>query len=147
MTGVQTCALPIFGEAAGYEAAARPGMQLVLSNEAVADMNMLVVGAGADHGHFRSILNSCLNRQLPFLAILFPSADKAFDDIAADLGLAYAVDLGITVVSVDSTLDISQNLQNQAGPEQVAAERQKLQQSADDIKIYPVIRAALGYRF
>lgn len=64
-----------------------------------------------------------------------------------ELGLAYAVDLGISVVSVDSTLDISQNLQNQAGPEQVAAERQKLQQSADDIKIYPVIRAALGYRF
>jgi ribosomal protein S18 acetylase RimI-like enzyme len=96
------------GEAAGYEAAARPGLQLVLSNEAVADMNMLVVGAGADHGHFRSILNSCLNRQLPFLTILFPSADKAFDDIAADLGLAYAVDFPF-MVREDLPLESSGN--------------------------------------
>ena len=85
------------GEAARYEAAARPGLQLALSNEAVADMNMLVVGAGADHDHFRDMLNSCLDRQLPFLAIIFPEADKALDDIAADLGLAYAVDFPIMV--------------------------------------------------
>jgi hypothetical protein len=80
------------GEAASYEAAARPGLQLALSNEAVADLNLLVVGADADHGHFRAMLNSCLDRQLPFLAVIFPSAGKAFDDIAADLGLTYAVD-------------------------------------------------------
>jgi GNAT superfamily N-acetyltransferase len=85
------------GEAARYEAAARPGLQLALSNEAVADMNMLVVGAGADHDHFRDMLNSCLDRQLPFLAIIFPEADKALDDIAADLGLTYAVDFPIMV--------------------------------------------------
>jgi len=85
------------GEAAGYEAAARPGLRLVLSNEAVCDMNMLLVGAGADHGHFSDMLNTCLDRQLPFLAILFPAVDKAFDDIAADRGMAYAVDFPFMV--------------------------------------------------
>jgi GNAT superfamily N-acetyltransferase len=85
------------GEAARYEAAARPGLQLALSNEAVADLNLLVVGADADHGHFRAMLNSCLDRQLPFLAVIFPSAGKAFDDIAADLGLTYAVDFPFMV--------------------------------------------------
>jgi ribosomal protein S18 acetylase RimI-like enzyme len=84
-------------EAARYEAAARPGLQLALSNEAVADLNMLVVGAGADHGHFRAMLNSCLDRRLPFLAVIFPAASKAFDDIAADLGLAYAADFPFMV--------------------------------------------------
>ena len=50
------------GEAVNFEAAARPGLQLALSNEPVADMNMLVVGAGADHNHFRSMVNSCLEQ-------------------------------------------------------------------------------------
>ena len=87
----------LLGEATSYEATARPGLQLALSNEAVADINMLVVGAGADHDHFRDMVNSCLDRELPFLAIIFPEADKAIDDIAADLGLAYAVDFPFMV--------------------------------------------------
>jgi len=85
------------GEAANYEAAARPGLQLALSTEPVADMNMLVVGAGADHNHFRSMVNSCLDRKLPFLVMIFPEAGSAFDDIATDLGLVYAVDFPIMV--------------------------------------------------
>jgi GNAT superfamily N-acetyltransferase len=85
------------GESARYEAAARPGLQLALCNEPVADMNMLVVGAGADHDHFRDMLNSCLHRQLPLLAIIFPEAGETLDDIAADLGLAYAVDFPFMV--------------------------------------------------
>lgn len=37
------------GEAARHEAAARPGLQLALSNEPVAELKMLIVGGGADH--------------------------------------------------------------------------------------------------
>jgi GNAT superfamily N-acetyltransferase len=85
------------GEAVRYEAAARPGLQLALSNEPVADMNMLVVGAGADHDHFRDMMHVCLDRQLPFLAMIFPEAGKALEDLAAAQGLVYAVDFPIMV--------------------------------------------------
>lgn len=85
------------GEAAAYEAAARPGLQLALSNEPVADMNMLVVGAGADHDHFRGMVSSCLDRNLPFLVMIYPEAGAALDEIATDLGLVYAVDFPIMV--------------------------------------------------
>ena len=96
------------GEAAGYEAAARPGLQLVLSNEPVADMNMLVVGAGADHDHFRSMVSLCLDRKLPFLVMIYPEAGGAFDDTANDLGLVYAVDFPI-MVRDDMPLESSGN--------------------------------------
>ena len=85
------------GEATRFEAAARPGLQLALSNEPVADMNMLIVGAGADHDHFRDMVSLCLDRKLPFLVIIYPEAGKVFDDIASDLGLIYAVDFPIMV--------------------------------------------------
>lgn len=85
------------GEAAGFEAAARPGLQLALSNEPVADMNMLVVGAGADHDRFREMVSSCLDRKLPFLVMIYPAAGEAFDGVAADLGLVYAVDFPFMV--------------------------------------------------
>ncbi|WP_448569119.1 GNAT family N-acetyltransferase [Thalassotalea ganghwensis] len=98
----------LLGEAKSYEAAARPGLQLALCNEAIADMNMLVVGAGADANHFRGMLNSCLERQLPFLVIIFPEAGKELDDIAADLGLAYAVDFPF-MVRKDAPIEPSGN--------------------------------------
>jgi GNAT superfamily N-acetyltransferase len=85
------------GQAERYEAVARPGLQLALSNEPVADMNMIIVGAGADHDHFRAMLSSCLDRKLPFLVMIYPDASKALDDIAADQGLVYAVDFPIMV--------------------------------------------------
>ena len=85
------------GEAAHYEAAARPGLQLALSNEPVADMNMLVVGAGADRDHFRGMVSACLERKIPFLVMIYPEAGGTFDDLAADLGLVYAVDFPIMV--------------------------------------------------
>jgi len=91
-------ALTMFlGHAARDEAAARPGLQLVLTNEPVADLNMLVVGAGADDEHFRDMVNSCLGRDLPFLLMIFPEAGGALDEIAADLGLVYAVDFPFMV--------------------------------------------------
>lgn len=85
------------GHAARYEAAARPGLQLVLTNEPVADLNMLVVGAGADDEHFRDMVNSCLGRDLPFLLMIFPEAGGAIDEVAADLGLVHAVDFPFMV--------------------------------------------------
>ena len=85
------------GEAERYEAAARPGLQLALSNEPVADMNMLIVGAGADHDHFRDMVSMCLDRNIPFLVMIYPEAGKAFDNIAAEQGLVYAVDFPIMV--------------------------------------------------
>ncbi len=84
-------------QAASYEAAARPGLQMVLSNESVADLNMLVVGAGADHEHFQDMVSSCLRRDLPFLLMIFPGAGEELDELAAKLGLVYAVNFPIMV--------------------------------------------------
>lgn len=84
-------------EAADYEAVARPGLQLALSNEPIADMNMLVVGEAADQDHFRAMARSCLDRQLPFLVVIFPEAGEVFDGLATDLGLVYAVDFPFMV--------------------------------------------------
>ncbi|MGB5163691.1 MAG: GNAT family N-acetyltransferase [Woeseiaceae bacterium] len=95
-------------EAERYEAVARPGLQSVLSNEPVADMNMVIVGAGADQGHFRNMVGSCLDRQIPFLVMIYPDASKALDDIAADLSLVYAVDFPI-MVRYDLPLEPSGN--------------------------------------
>jgi len=85
------------GEAARYEAVARPGLQLVLSNEPIADMNMLVVGHGADQDQFRGMVRSCLDRKLPFLVMIFPEAGQEFDELADQLGLVYAVDFPMMV--------------------------------------------------
>jgi GNAT superfamily N-acetyltransferase len=104
----------LLGEAALYEAAARPGLQLVLSNEPVADLNMLVVGAGADHEHFRDMASSCLRRDLPFLVMVFPEAGGEIDEIAANLGLVYAVDFPIMVCN-DPPLDPSGNPEVEIG--------------------------------
>ena len=95
-------------EAVRYEAVARPGLQLVLSNEPIADMNMLVVGAGADRDQFRDMVSSCLDRKLPFLVMIFPEAGKTFDEFAAELGLVYAVDFPI-MVRDDLPLELSGN--------------------------------------
>ena len=95
-------------EAVRYEAVARPGLQLALSNEPVADMNMLVVGAGADRDQFRDMVSSCLDRKLPFLVMIFPEAGKAFDEFATELGLVYAVDFPMMVRN-DMPLELSGN--------------------------------------
>ena len=87
------------GEAAHYEAAARPGLQLALSNEPVADMNMVVGGAGADHPHFRCMVNACLDQILPVIVMVFPEAGSSFDGSATDRGLVYALDFPIMVRS------------------------------------------------
>jgi GNAT superfamily N-acetyltransferase len=91
-------ALSIFmSESAGLELAARPGLLLALTNEAIADMNMLVAGKGADRDHFRDMAQSCLGRELPFLAMIFPEAGDALDATAAELGLVHAVNFPMMV--------------------------------------------------
>jgi GNAT superfamily N-acetyltransferase len=85
------------GQAAGFEASARPGLQLALCNEPVADMNMLVAGAGADPGQFREMASACLERGLPFLVLIFPEAGDALGSIASELGLVYVLDFPIMV--------------------------------------------------
>ena len=95
-------------EAARYEAIARPGLQLALTNEPIADMNMLIVGAGADQDEFGDMVSSCLDRKLPFLVMIFPEAGKAFDEFAAELGLVYAVDFPM-MVRYDLPLEPSGN--------------------------------------
>ena len=87
----------LLGQAADFEARARPGLQLALSNEPVADMNMLVVGAGADPGQFREMTGACLARGLPFLVLFFPGAGDELEPIASELGLVYAVEFPIMV--------------------------------------------------
>jgi GNAT superfamily N-acetyltransferase len=84
-------------ESVGFETAARPGLCLALTNEPIADMNMLVAGKGADQGHFKSMLQSCLRQNLPFLAMIFPEAGESLDAIAAELGLVHAVNFPIMV--------------------------------------------------
>lgn len=95
LTNEALCSL--LGQAAGFEAGARPGLQLALCNEPVADLNMLVVGAGADPGQFREMASACLDRGLPFLVMIFPEAGDELDHIASELGLVYAVEFPIMV--------------------------------------------------
>ena len=89
--------MTFLGSASGFEAAARPGLHLVLCNEPVADMNMLVAGPGASQQHFRDMARHCLDREIPFLVMFFPGADTALEAAAEELGLAYAVDFPIMV--------------------------------------------------
>jgi ribosomal protein S18 acetylase RimI-like enzyme len=96
------------GQAEGFEAAARPGLQLALANEPVADMNMLVAGKGAGPDHFAAMARSCLDRELPFLILIFPDAGTALDGAASDLGLAYVADWPI-MVREDQALEPSGN--------------------------------------
>ena len=95
LTNEAVCSL--LSQAKGLEASARPGLQLVLCHEPVADLNMLVVGAGADPEQFREMAGSCLERGLPFLVMIFPEAGDALDSVASDLGLVYAVEFPIMV--------------------------------------------------
>ena len=81
-----------------FEAVLRPGCDLILSNEPVADLNGLVVGPGAvENGFFADACRACVAGQLPFLAILFPEAGEGAQRVAAEGGLVYAVDFPFMV--------------------------------------------------
>lgn len=85
------------GEAERFEASAGPGLCLALCNEPVADMNMLIAGAGAEPGAFEGAARRCVERSLPFVCMVFPSASPAIEERASDLGLSFAVEFPFMV--------------------------------------------------
>ncbi len=100
--------MSFLGQAQRFEAAARPGLLLALANEPVANMNMLVAGAGADPADFKEMGTACLDRGLPFLVLIFPEAGTGLDDTASELGLVYATDWPM-MVRDDAAIEPSGN--------------------------------------
>jgi GNAT superfamily N-acetyltransferase len=94
---INNALMTFLGNAESFEASGRPGLQTVLSNEPVADLNMLCVARGADGDAFRTMAAPCLARQLPFLVIIFPEAKAEMAKVAEELGLVWAVDWPIMV--------------------------------------------------
>jgi GNAT superfamily N-acetyltransferase len=80
-----------YDQAPGFEAHLAPGCSLVLSGEPVADLNYLLVGRGATAQGFTAAARRCLERELPFLAILFPAVADELAGPAGELGLVHAV--------------------------------------------------------
>ena len=90
------------GQSEKFEAVLRPGCDLVLSNEPVADMNGLVVGSTAVGDRtFADACQACLTGGLPFLAILFPESGEEAKKVAAAAGLVHAADFPFMVRGTD----------------------------------------------
>ena len=86
------------GHAERFECTVGPGVFAGLTGEAVADLNYVVVGRGAnDSGQFEAACASCISRNLPFLAIIFPEAGSGVEQTAAGLGLVHVVDFPFMV--------------------------------------------------
>ena len=112
------------GQAENFEAVLYPGCDLTLCNEPVADLNYLVAGSGAsDSESFGEACRMCLDRQQPFLAIIFPEAGDGVKEVAAAAGLVHVVDFPMMVLD-DVALE-------PAGNEVVEV---RLAASADDMR-------------
>ncbi len=86
------------GQSEKFEALLRPGCDLTICNEPVADLNYVIAGKGAsDNDYFGDACRTCLSRELPFLAILFPEAGNRVKEVASALGLVHAVDFPFMV--------------------------------------------------
>ena len=86
------------GQAERFEVAMHPGCCLALCNEAVADLNFVVAGRGASvSAHFAEACQTCISRNQPFLAMIFPEAGSGVEETAADLGLIHVIDWPIMV--------------------------------------------------
>lgn len=86
------------GQSEKFESVLRPGTDLMICNEPVADLNYVLAGKGADgNDYFSEACQMCLSRELPFLALVFPEAGERVKGIAAELGLVYAADFPIMV--------------------------------------------------
>jgi GNAT superfamily N-acetyltransferase len=88
-----------YDQAAGFEAHLTPGCSLVLSGEPVADLNYLLAGRKATVEGFVAGARKCLERELPFLSILFPDVAEMLAGPAAELGLQHAVEFPFMVAT------------------------------------------------
>jgi GNAT superfamily N-acetyltransferase len=89
--------ISFLSESEKFEAISHPGCTMALCNEPVADLNGIIVGRGASEEHFTGVCRTCLTRELPFLAIVFPEAGEQIKEVAAGLGLVHAVDFPFMV--------------------------------------------------
>lgn len=89
--------LSFLSESEKFEAVVSPGCAMALCNEPVADLNGIIVGRGASEDHFSVACRTCLSREQPFLAIVFPEAGDRIKELAAELGLVHAVDFPFMV--------------------------------------------------
>jgi predicted N-acetyltransferase YhbS len=90
--------LNLVGQSPKAEFVIYPGCCLALTGEPVADMNYVIAGRGAnDGGRFAVACSRCVSRELPFLAVIFPEAESAVEQTAAELGLVHAVDFPFMV--------------------------------------------------
>jgi predicted N-acetyltransferase YhbS len=90
--------LNLVGQSPRGEYVAYPGCCLALSGEPVADLNYVIAGRGAnDGGHFATACSTCISREQPFMALVFPEAGGAVERTAAELGLVHVVDFPFMV--------------------------------------------------
>lgn len=89
--------LSFLSESEKFEAVVSPGCAMALCNEPVADLNGIIVGREASEDHFADACRTCLSREQPFLAIVFPEAGDRIKEVAAELGLVHAGDFLIMV--------------------------------------------------
>jgi hypothetical protein len=85
-------------------------------------------------------------------------AEAKFPSVAPYLGIGYGhhqprkgsgfyLDLGVVIGKADAQLSPSAGLAAAAGPANVAAEQQKLQDSVNKLKAYPVLKFGFSYAF
>ena len=107
-------------ESENFQAVMSPGCAMALCNEPVADLNGIIVGRGASEVSFAEACRSCLDRDLPFLAIVFPEAGDRIKEVAAELGLVHAVDFPFMVLDdepIEPTGSEAVVVERASGPE------------------------------
>jgi predicted N-acetyltransferase YhbS len=99
----------LVGQSPQAEFVMYPGCCLALTGEPVADLNYVIAGHGAnDGGRFASACSGCISRGIPFLAVVFPEAERAVEQTAAQLGLVHVVDFPF-MVRDDSPIELDGN--------------------------------------
>jgi GNAT superfamily N-acetyltransferase len=118
-----------YDQAASFEAHLVPGCSLILSGEPVADLNYLLAGRKATVEGFVTAARTCLERELPFLGILFPEVAQELAGPAAELGLVHAVEFPFMVATgAPPAVDLGElTVRRAVGEEGARASAQALQ--------------------